>query len=83
MLFITTAEPHPPINVAPAPDTAAPVDDRGFLAKYWMYLLPFFLMSIFSAMTNPPEQQGQGQQGQQGQGQQQQQQQGQPAAKKD
>ncbi|XP_063700268.1 ER membrane protein complex subunit 10 [Culicoides brevitarsis] len=64
------------IEVAPVPDTATFIqkmemerqarergdlkDNRGFFAKYWMYIVPVAILVLISGVTNPENQQGGG-----------------------
>lgn len=65
------------IEVAPVPDTATFIqkmeierqsrergdlkDNRGFFAKYWMYIVPVAILVLISSVTNPESQNGGGQ----------------------
>uniref|UniRef100_A0A336KIP4 ER membrane protein complex subunit 10 n=1 Tax=Culicoides sonorensis TaxID=179676 RepID=A0A336KIP4_CULSO len=64
------------IEVAPVPDTATFIqkmemerqarergdlkDNRGFFAKYWMYIVPVAILVLISGVTNPENQNGGG-----------------------
>lgn len=66
-----------PIEQAPMPDTAGFVqkmdkereardrgetkDNRSFLSKYWMYIVPAVILLLVSSVTNPPGGEGGGQ----------------------
>lgn len=38
-----------------ARDRGETKDNRSFLAKYWMYIVPAVILLLVSSVTNPPE----------------------------
>jgi hypothetical protein len=53
--FVSVEPLAQPSRPTSAPAAGAEPDDRGFIAKYWMYMLPFVLMSLVSAIMSPQE----------------------------